>query len=947
MVLRKKILTCLCVAVVSIAAMGADGQFIIGDGSGGGGGGANFSTGGSGGAGGGSSGVVTGTAGNDVIFGDGSGGGGGGRPVGTGDGPGGAGGGGSDSINGGAGNDIIFGDGFNGANAGYNAGPGGLGGGGGGGAGGTFGSSPPAGGPGGLGGGSGGGGTINGPGGVVLLNGFGNGGGGNGGGGGSSATSAGAVTGSGGSGSGAGGGGGAFGGAAGGSSTFNARNGAAGGTSTHVYADTGGSIYTYLSTRLGNVFTSQAGTVSGFGAGQDTINGGPGSDDLFGLGGNDHFVFDINDAAGDTDTIWDFRANGDTDFISLLNFTGDLLGNGNINTILAAQTANGNDRTIVYTISGNTVTIVVKNIGRNLVLTDFNLAQPTGANGTTAASEDTAFTYAVSDFTYSDTDANPFGGVQVVTTATGLTLNNVAITNGTIVKAVDIAAGRFKYTAPADQSGNGLGNFSFKVFDGSVLSAATYSQTVNVAAVNDPPTAPTDSDAAANTVAENSANGTTVGVTAASTDPDAGAVLTFSLTNSAGGRFAINANSGVVTVADGSLLNFEAATSHMITVQVSDGTATASQNFTIAVTNVNEAPTALVDANAAANAVMERAANGSLVGVTASATDPDAGAVLTYSLTDDAGGRFAINATTGGVSVANGTLLVGPVATYNISVRVSDGAFNNSATFTITLGNVNDAPVIGSFTATPLTAATGETVTFTVAASDPDGTTPTVTFDYGDGSTGSSLTHAYASVGTYTATVTVSDGELSDAESVTITVVAADFNNDGFIGPMDKDSDGDGVPDAMETLLGTNPNDANDSPIDQTQAIPFRMEKQKALFSSDLGDKVEFRGVLHVRAGLDPAGEILAIDAGGNLRKVELDAKGRFQDADVDFQLRAKMNERKAKEAKFRLKITGALLAKLVANAPKDEQGRPTQLTAHILFDGVLLIQTKQLTYRK
>ena len=49
---------------------------------------------------------------------------------------------------------------------------------------------------------------------------------------------------------------------------------------------------------------------------------------------------------------------------------------------------------------------------------------------------------------------------------------------------------------------------------------------------------------------------------------------------------AINASTGVVTVANGALLDFETATSHSITAQVSDGTLTSSQTFSIAVTDV-------------------------------------------------------------------------------------------------------------------------------------------------------------------------------------------------------------------------------------------------------------------------------------------------------------------------------------------------------------------------
>ena len=54
---------------------------------------------------------------------------------------------------------------------------------------------------------------------------------------------------------------------------------------------------------------------------------------------------------------------------------------------------------------------------------------------------------------------------------------------------------------------------------------------------------------------------------------DASEVLssyTFSLTDDAGGRFAIDASTGEITVADGSLLDYESNTSHNVTVQVTD-----------------------------------------------------------------------------------------------------------------------------------------------------------------------------------------------------------------------------------------------------------------------------------------------------------------------------------------------------------------------------------------
>ena len=89
------------------------------------------------------------------------------------------------------------------------------------------------------------------------------------------------------------------------------------------------------------------------------------------------------------------------------------------------------------------------------------------------------------------------------------------------------------------------------------------------------------------------------------------------------GAFAIDANTGVVTVADGSLLDYEAATSHTVTVKAtsSDGS-TSTQSFTINLADADEADVgAIADNDAGANSVAENAANGTAVGITASASD--------------------------------------------------------------------------------------------------------------------------------------------------------------------------------------------------------------------------------------------------------------------------------------------------------------------------------------
>jgi len=97
--------------------------------------------------------------------------------------------------------------------------------------------------------------------------------------------------------------------------------------------------------------------------------------------------------------------------------------------------------------------------------------------------------------------------------------------------------------------------------------------------------APADLVLAGNSVQENENDAAVVGTVSAA-DPDAGDTLTYSLLNDAAGRFVIDATTGVITVANGLLLDYEAAISHQITVKVADAAnASYEENFTINVLN--------------------------------------------------------------------------------------------------------------------------------------------------------------------------------------------------------------------------------------------------------------------------------------------------------------------------------------------------------------------------
>ncbi len=196
-----------------------------------------------------------------------------------------------------------------------------------------------------------------------------------------------------------------------------------------------------------------------------------------------------------------------------------------------------------------------------------------------------------------------------------------------------------------------------------------------------------DTNAAANEVLETAINGTAVGITAFAAE--AGHTVEYTLSVNPGGLFAIELSTGEVTKA--AALDAETALSHDITVRATSSSGKIKERvFSIAVNDANEfAVGAVTDVNAAANEVSESAANGTAVGITAQATDADVSDTVTFSLTDDAGGRFAIDTDTGVVTVADTGLIDFETQTsHDITVRAtSTDASTQDQNFTITVLN--------------------------------------------------------------------------------------------------------------------------------------------------------------------------------------------------------------------------------------------------------------------
>ena len=151
------------------------------------------------------------------------------------------------------------------------------------------------------------------------------------------------------------------------------------------------------------------------------------------------------------------------------------------------------------------------------------------------------------------------------------------------------------------------------------------------------------------------------------------------------------------------MLDYETNQEHSITVLVtsSDGS-TDTQSFTINVLNVNDNPVVVTDSDATANEINENTSNGSTVGVTGLGVDGDTGTTITnYALTDDADGRFTIDAA-GVVTVADADAIISSDGSYSITIEAisSDGSVN-TADFVIDVV-ANDPPIAQANTVSAL-----------------------------------------------------------------------------------------------------------------------------------------------------------------------------------------------------------------------------------------------------
>ncbi len=370
------------------------------------------------------------------------------------------------------------------------------------------------------------------------------------------------------------------------------------------------------------------------------------------------------------------------------------------------------------------------------------VADPPAATAlSTSTAEETALTFAASDFegVFTDPDAgDSLKAVKVMTlpaaTAGALALSGIAVTAEQTVVHADL--GNVTFTPVADW--NGDVSFTFKVVDQSDAESAAAKATVTVTAVADPPAATALSTSTAEDTALTFAAADFTGVFS---DPDPGdslkSVMVTSLPDAEHGALAL---SGIAVTVDqvivkgdlGTLVfapvaNWNGQASFMFkVVDQSDAESAAAATATITVTAVADAPEATALSKSTAEETALTFAASDFEGVFTDADGDSLKSVKVVTLPAATEGALAL----GGTAVTAeqvivkadlGTLVFTPVANWNgqatFTFKVVDTTdAEAAAAATVTVTAVADAPA-----ASALSVSTAEETALTFAASDFDG----------------------------------------------------------------------------------------------------------------------------------------------------------------------------------------------------------------------------------
>ncbi|MGM3309649.1 DUF4347 domain-containing protein [Anabaena sp. WFMT] len=272
---------------------------------------------------------------------------------------------------------------------------------------------------------------------------------------------------------------------------------------------------------------------------------------------------------------------------------------------------------------------------------------------------------------------------------------------------------------------------------------ATTNFTLNITDVNEAPTA-VNLNNQVTAIAENTSTTTRIKVADIAITDDALGTNSLSVSGTDASFFEVD-STGLYLKAN-TALNFEAKTSYSVTVNVDDTTVgsnpDATTNFTLTVTDVNEAPTAVSLTNQL-TVIAENTSTATRIKVADVTITDDALGINNLSLSGTDASFFEVDVT-GLYIKANTVLNYEAKTSYSVTINVDDitvGSTPDATTnFTLNATNVNEAPTALSLSATSINenVAINSTVG-TFSSSDPDSNeTFTYSLVTGAGSTNNS-----------------------------------------------------------------------------------------------------------------------------------------------------------------------------------------------------------------
>ncbi len=330
--------------------------------------------------------------------------------------------------------------------------------------------------------------------------------------------------------------------------------------------------------------------------------------------------------------------------------------------------------------------------------------------------EDTTYTFAPTDFGFSDLDGgDTLESVTITALPTDGTLwfgassaDAVLVTAEQTISASDIAAGHLFFVPDTNENGTAYATFNYTVSDG-IASSAPGTLTFNFTPVNDPAILSSPMANLTETNAPLSAGGT---LTISDVD---GAATFVAQTNTAGyyGTFSINAAGAWSYTANSAHDEFVAGTAYtdIFDVTSADGTAT---SVTINILGSNDAPVITTEAPQSV------AENMTLVAALTS-TDADTVGTNPASFTITGGADQALFGISGGNLVFDAPRDYETQAhSYQVEVTANDGSNTTSKIITVNLTDQNDnAPVI----TTEATQSVAENMTLVAALTSTDADT--------------------------------------------------------------------------------------------------------------------------------------------------------------------------------------------------------------------------------